>query len=93
MVQALSSISSRPTRLTGKFKLGTRPRNVWKTTTTAQQFRAKSYSIYEEIPQILKDIKIKIKFKKRLKIYYKNKDDLPHNRTYNNTQTTPQEED
>ena len=59
-----SAISNRATRLTGNLKLGARPRSVGRTTTTRQHFRAAVYSIYEEIPDVLKQIP-KSKFKKK----------------------------
>ena len=78
-----TTVSTRHTRMTGDNKLGARPRNVGRTTTTSQHFRASIYKIYEEIPEIIKEIKKPKIFKQRLKRYYLNNDDLPYNRTYN----------
>ena len=74
--------SVRPTRLTGPFSLGSRPKNIGRTRLTSQHFRSTSYKIYNNIPDILKEIKKKKIFKKRLKRYLMNNDDLPENRTY-----------
>ena len=76
----VTSESTRPNRLTGPFRLGSRPKNVGKTRITAQHFRSTSYKIYDNIPNILKEIKKKKIFKKRLKHYLMNNDDLPENR-------------
>ena len=77
---AINNESISPTRLTGPFSLGSRPKNVGKTRTTSQHFRSTSYKIYNNIPVILKEIKKKKIFKKRLKRYLMNNDDLPENR-------------
>ena len=74
--------------------MGSRPRNTGTTTTTSQQFRARSYQIYQEIPDVLKDIKKPEIFRKRLKRYYANNDDLPENRIHtphNNTSLMQQQ--
>ena len=75
--------STRPTRLTGAFRLGSRPKNIGTSRLTAQHFRLTSYNIYNKIPDILKDITKKKIFKKKFKHYLMNNDDLPENREQN----------
>ena len=71
--------STRPTRLTGAFRLGARPRSVGKSRISAQHFRLTAYNIYKDIPDILKDFPNSNIFKKSLRQYLYNNDDLPEN--------------
>ena len=71
---------TRLTRRNGPFMLGPRPAGFGKTKTMRYQYRYNAYRHYEDIPQILKEIREPTKFKKRLKRYLYNNDDLPENR-------------
>ena len=78
MVSQMNSL--RITRQSGPYQLGPRPPGLGRTATTKYQFRPNAYRIYQEIPLVLKQITKPKLFKKRLKRYYRNNNDLPHNR-------------
>ena len=73
--------TSRTTRLSGPFLLGPRPAGLGLTRTSKYQYRANAYRHYKDIPLVLKQIRRPIIFKRRLKRYLKNNDDLPTNRS------------
>jgi hypothetical protein len=58
-------------------KLGTKPKNVGKSTYTKNQFCSRSYDIYNSLPSIITSIEDKETFKKYLKKYFLNNLDLP----------------
>ena len=72
---------NRRTRNNGPFQLGPRPAGIGRSGNTKYQYRPNAYAIYNEVPQIIKDIKSQKIFKKRFKRYLKNNDDLPTNRS------------
>ena len=85
----LSKINStRITRQNGPFQLGPRPPGLGRTRNTKYQYRPNSYDIYQQIPLVLKQIPKPKLFKKRLKRYYLNNDDLPQNRDPTPTTTS-----
>ena len=78
----LSKINTtRTTRQSGPFLLGPRPPGLGRTKTTKYQYRTNAYRHYNDLPLVLKQIRRPIIFKKRLKRYLRNNDDLPSNRT------------
>ena len=77
----LSKINhNRITRMNGPHHLGPRPAGIGISKFTKYQYRANSYRNYRDIPDILKEISRPVIFKRRLKQYLKNNDDLPTNR-------------
>ena len=77
---------TRITRNNGPFKLGPKPAGVGRSKITKYQYRNNCYRHYEDIPQIIKEIRHPTKFKQRLKRYLVNNDDIPQNRKHNNSQ-------
>ena len=73
--------TTRTTRQSGPFLLGPRPPGIGRTLTTKYQYRNNAYKHYNDIPLILKQIKRPVIFKRRLKRYLRNNDDLPTNRS------------
>ena len=80
--------TTRTTRQSGPFLLGPRLPGLGRTLTTKYQYRTNAYRHYNDIPLVIKQIRWPIIFKKRLKRYLHNNDDLPTNRT-----TTTQQDD
>ena len=76
----LSKINhSRPTRNNGPFLLGPKPITVGRSITSKYQFRANVYKNYDNLPQVLRKITKPVIFKKRVKRFLKNNNDLPTN--------------
>ena len=76
----LSKINhTRTTRNNGPFLLGPKPSSVGNSITSKYQFRANSYKNYDSLPQVLRKITKPVIFKKRVKRYLKNNNDLPTN--------------
>ena len=69
--------SSRDTRLSGPYKLGPKPAGIGTTAASKYQYRANSYRHYEPIPLVIKKITKPHIFKKHLKRWIINNDDLP----------------
>ena len=63
-------------------KLGTKPKNIGKSQYTKNQFCSKAYNIYNLIPSIITSIENKALFKKYLKRYLLNNNDLPDSKIY-----------
>ena len=67
----------RITRNCGPYKLGSKPAHIGTSKYSKYQYLANSYRMYQDIPQILKEIKKPDKFKQRVKRWLMNNDDLP----------------
>ena len=65
------------TRLSGKYKLGPRPKGVGRTLITKHQYRAKSYDYWHQVPPEIQSIQKPKLFKKWLKRALKDPKDLP----------------
>ena len=72
---------TRLTRHNGPNQLGPKPSGIGRSIYIKYQYRANAYSNYKDIPEILREIKQPVIFKKRLKRYLRNNDDLPTNRS------------
>ena len=73
--------TTRTTRQSGPFLLGPRPLGLGCTLTTKYQYRTNAYRHYNDIPLVIKHIRRPVIFKRRLKRYLRNNDDLPTNRS------------
>ena len=60
-----------PTRLSGSFKMGSRPRSVGRTKIMRNQYRAKAYQFYEAIPEDIQNLSKYEHFVKWLIFFYK----------------------
>ena len=59
------------TRLSGRNKLGTRPKSVGRTKLMRRQYRAMSYSYYAQVPDEIQNLSNYKHFSKWMKTYYK----------------------
>ena len=73
---------TRHTRATEPFKLGPKPHNTGQTKFSKYQYRAQAYSHYDQIPLVIREIRNPKNFKKRLKRWITNHDDLPTVKKY-----------
>ena len=73
--------TTRITRNNGPFTLGSKPPGIGLTAISKYQYRANANKNYNLLPTVLKQIKKPSIFKKSVKRYLRNNDDLPANRS------------
>ena len=80
--------NTRITHTTGPFRLGNKPPGVGNSKLSKYQYRPNAYRYFEQLPQVLREIRKPHLFNKRVKRWLKNNDDLPTSKNYNST-TSP----
>ena len=72
-----SQTPEKETRLSGKYKLGSRPAHIGRTQITKYHFKAKSFHFWAQIPDSIQSIPLPHLFKKWLKRWVRDPKDLP----------------
>ena len=79
-VQNFSNINPVNTRLSGPYKMGPRPRQVGWTKLTKNQYRAKSYEFFSQIPDEIQKLSVFEHFTKWMKKFYLHNTKTPYDK-------------
>ena len=77
LMKPKTNIPVKETRLTGRFKLGSRPAHIGRTQKTKYNFKAKAFDFWAQIPDSIQSIPAPHLFKKWLKKWLQDPKNLP----------------